>query len=137
MTTPLNNIASLNAERLRLKYALHQTKYAIQDDFLGIQENLSPLKIGIGIAKSMFSNNQHGIVSLGVGTIIEKLIKSPILHFLPAPLRFVSSFLLKNFASNYVVNHKEMISKRAVGFLSIMKYIFARKSKDSNVLKVV
>jgi len=126
MDSQITNLEELLAEKSRLKSEIQLCLVSIQTDIAEIRSSFNPLKMIINFGKDMLINNHKGIVNDSLRNAIGSFSFNKLLTFMPLPYRIVSSFLLKNFVSNYLYTHQESLLEKGVYVLSMVKNFFSK-----------
>ena len=80
----------------------------------------------------MLINNKKGVINEGIKNAIGSFSYNKLLVFMPWPLRVASSFLLKNYVSNFVYDKREIIGEKAMGLLNLIKKAFSKNKSSKN-----
>ncbi len=129
MDRQINNLKDLMEERAKLKAEMEVNLMLMKSDIELIKSSFNPVKIALGFAKKLLFNNQKGIVNDSFRNMVGSFSYDKLLRFLPWPLRIASSYLLKNYVTNYLYSHKESLAQKAVGIFSLVKNMFSKNKQ--------
>jgi hypothetical protein len=108
----IETLKDLQDEKKLVSERLYKIEQEILLDVEGIRQDLETWKTAGSAVKSLVTSNKSGVVNESIGTVVDAFIKKLVLRKSGFVTRFIVSFLLKNFARNYLEKNSDTIVQK-------------------------
>jgi hypothetical protein len=108
----IETLKDLREEKILVQERLYKLEQEILGDVEGIKHDLESWSTAGNAVKSILTSNRSGVINESVGTAVDMFIKKMLLRKTNFVTRFIVSFLLKNFARNYLERHSDKIVRK-------------------------
>lgn len=128
MTNSIRSYQDLLVEKDRLKALLHTQKELVRQDIREIKEEFAPVKAAISILGKVTTKEPGNFLLTGTAnSIIDLVVKKLLLRRSGWLVRTVVPFLLKNYSSHFIGEHKDDILRKVFSWFGKKK----KKEKQS------
>jgi len=114
----INSLKELNEERQRITQRITDLELLIEEDVNIIRKDFNVLRVAGNTVKSFLITEENGMMGESVGIAVDTVIKKFLFRRSNWIIKFMVSFLIKNFARNYLSKNAETIFEKIKNMVS-------------------
>jgi hypothetical protein len=114
----ISSLKELNEEKQRITQRINDLETLIEADMDVIRKDLSVWRVAGNTVKSFLITEENGMMGESVGIAVDTVIKKLLFRRSNWIVKFMLSFLIKNFARNYLSKNAENIFEKIKNMVS-------------------
>jgi hypothetical protein len=114
----INSIKELNEEKKRIAIRINELESLIETDITLIKEDLNAWRIAGNTVKKFLMTEEQGVMGESIGLVVDTIVKKLLLRRSGFVMKFIFSFILKNFAKNYFAKNAGSIFEKIKNMIS-------------------
>ena len=114
----INSLKELHEEKQRISDRISNLEIIIQSDIDSIKEDLNAWRVAGNTVKKFLITEERGVMGESIGLAIDTIVKKVLLRKTNFVMKFIISFMLKNFARNYFAKNAGTIFEKIKNMVS-------------------
>src|ERR1043165_5138496 len=108
----ISSLKELREEKERITQRINDLERTIESDINVIKEDLNAWRVAGNTIKKFLMTEERGVMGESIGLAVDTIVKKLLLRKTNFVMKFIISFMLKNFARNYFAKNAGSIFEK-------------------------